>query len=118
MRDVFRGQGQSGGDWVFPNPLTSEVYHASPIQQDYIRAAGRLANLPKDIGWHSFRHTYRSLIEEIGAPVGVQQKLMRHAQVSTTMNTYGNVQMHSKRVANTKVVQMVLPQNEKLSAAS
>ena len=108
---------KSEGNWVFPNPNTGEVFHASPIQQDYIRAAGRKAKLPKDIGWHTFRHTYRSFLDDAGAPVGVQQKLMRHAQVATTMNTYGNAQMHSKRTANTKVVQMVLPRREPLAAA-
>ena len=99
----------SEGNWVFPNPNTGTLYHASPIQQDYIRAAGREANLSRDIGWHTFRHAYRSFLDDAGAPVGVQQKLMRHAQVATTMNTYGNAQMQSKRTANTKVVEMVLP---------
>jgi integrase len=108
---------KSEGNWVFPNPNTSALYQASPIQQDYIRAAGRKVKLKKDIGWHTFRHAYRSFLDDAGAPVGVQQKLMRHAQVSTTMNTYGNAQMRSKRTANTKVVQMVLPTKEGLSVA-
>jgi integrase len=107
----------SEGNWVFPNPNTGMLYHAAPIQQDYIRAAGRKAQLGKDIGWHTFRHTYRSFLDDAGAPVGVQQKLMRHAQVATTMNTYGNAQMRSKRTANTKVVEMVLPSKERLSVA-
>lgn len=107
----------SEGGWVFPNPNTGKLYHASPIQQDYIRPAGRKAKLGKDIGWHTFRHTYRSFLDDAGAPVGVQQKLMRHAQVATTMNTYGNAQMQSKRTANTKVVEMVLPSKERLSVA-
>jgi integrase len=107
----------SEGNWVFPNPNSGQPYHASPIGQDYIRAAGRKAKLGKDIGWHSFRHAYRSFLDDVGAPVGVQQKLMRHAQVSTTMNTYGNAQMQSKRTANTKVVEMVLPSKERLSVA-
>ena len=64
--------------------------------------ANRKAELVRDIGWHTFRHTYRSLSDDAGAPVGVQQKLMRHAQVSTTMNTYGNAQTNSKRQANTR----------------
>ena len=108
---------KSEGNWVFPNPNTGNPYHASPIGQDYIRAAGRKAKLGKDIGWHTFRHAYRSFLDDAGAPVGVQQKLMRHAQVSTTMNTYGNAQMQSKRTANTKVVQMVLTAREGLSVA-
>ena len=58
-------------------------------------------------GMHSFRHTYRAWLDSIGAPVGVQQKLMRHAQVSTTM-AYGNALMESKRDANSKVVRMAL----------
>jgi len=108
---------KSDGGWVFPNPNTGEPYHASTIQQDYIRAAGRKTKLPRDIGWHTFRHTYRSFLDDAGAPVGVQQKLMRHAQVSTTMNTYGNAQMNSKRQANTKVVRMVSPAREGVSVA-
>jgi Tol biopolymer transport system component len=44
-----------------------------------------------------------------GAPIGVQQKLMRHANVSTTMNIYGSAALAAKKAANSKVVQMVLP---------
>jgi len=40
--------------------------------------------------------------------MGVRQKLMRHAQIATTMNVYGDAMMESKRAANSKVVQMVL----------
>jgi integrase len=60
------------------------------------------------VGWHTFRHTYRSWLDDTGAPAGVQQKLMRHAQVSTTMNIYGNALMGAKREANSKVVRMAL----------
>ena len=96
-------------DWIFPSPVTGRCYHASPIQQDYIRAAGRKLGLG-DIGWHTFRHTYRSWLDLVGTPIGVQQKLMRHAQIATTMNVYGNSLMESKREANSRVVQMVLRQ--------
>jgi hypothetical protein len=33
---------------------------------------------------------------------------MRHAQVSTTMNTYGDTYMSQKRESNNKAVKMVL----------
>jgi integrase len=127
-------------DILFPSPVTGRHYHASPIQQDYIRPAGCcLVACPKcgaeagvwcltdspvsngkrlplhderweaagkygHLGWHTFRHTYRSWLDDTGAPIGIQQKLMRHAQVSTTMNVYGNALMESKREANTAVV--------------
>jgi integrase len=40
--------------------------------------------------------------------MGVQQRLMRHAQNSTTMNVYGNAMMMAKREANSKVFRMAL----------
>ena len=100
---------QPAEGWVFPSPITGGCYHASPIQQDYIRSAGRKLGLG-DIGWHTFRHTYRSWLDAVGTPIGVQQKLMRHAQVATTMNVYGNALMESKREANTKIVRLALHQ--------
>ena len=98
--------------WVFPSHISGQPYHASPIQQDYLRPAGERLGLGR-VGWHTFRHTYRSWLDATGAPTGVQQKLMRHAQVSTTMNVYGDALMESKREANSKVVSMVLrPQRD------
>jgi integrase len=60
------------------------------------------------VNTRTFRHTYRSWLDDTGAPMGVQQKLMRHAQISTTMNVYGNALMTAKREANSKVVRMAL----------
>ena len=97
---------QTPGDWVFPSHITDRCFHGSPIQQDYILPAGRRLVL-EGIGWHTFRH--RAWLDATGAPTGVQQKLMRHAHVSTTMNIYGNALMESKRDANSKVVRMALP---------
>ncbi len=81
-------------------------FHASPIQQNYIRPAAERLSLA-GVGWHAFRHTCRTWLDEAGAPIGVQQKLMRRAQPSTTMN-YENSQMKAKRRANGKVVRMAL----------
>jgi integrase len=36
-------------------------------------------------GMHTLRHTYRAWLDSVGTPVGVQQKLMRHTDVRTTM---------------------------------
>ena len=99
---------ESLGDWLFPSPFTDRCYHASPIQQDYIRpAAEELGS--GGVGWHTFRHTYRSWLDATGAPLGVQQKLLRHAHIGTTMQ-YGNALMESKRDANSKVVRMAFGQ--------
>jgi integrase len=95
---------------VFPSARTGGCQHAGQIQQNHIRPAGIKIGL-EGVGWHTCRHSYRSFLDETGAPIGVQQRLMRHAQVSTTMNTYGNAAMKSKREANSRVVKMILQQD-------
>jgi integrase len=93
--------------WVFPNPNTGGVWHSSVLQGEILVPAGKKIGIDR-LGWHMFRHSYRSMLDACGAPIGVQQKLMRHAQVSTTMQ-YGNAYMTEKRKAHGAVVQMVLP---------
>jgi integrase len=48
-------------------------------------------------------------IDAVGTPVGVQQKLMRHADIRTTMNIYGDAASADMREAHGKVVKMALP---------
>ncbi len=60
-----------------------------------------------NVGWHTFRHTYRSWLDDSGAPIGVQQKLMRHADIATT-GRYGDALMESKRKHNSIVVRRAL----------
>src|SRR6266850_6188944 len=56
-------------------------------------------------GRANFRST---LLDETGAPMKVQQELMRHADIRTTMNVYGKDMDESKRAAHGKVVRLVL----------
>jgi integrase len=65
----------------------------------------RLANV---IGWHTMRHTYRSWLDETGAPMTVQQNLMRHSDIRTTMNIYGDAIPDTLRKAHGKVVRMAV----------
>ena len=58
---------------------------------------------------HTFRHTYRSWLDSVGTPVGVQQRLMRHADNRTTMNVYGTAVTAEMRRAQAKVVHLALP---------
>jgi hypothetical protein len=46
------------------------------------------------------RHTYRSWLDVVGTPIAVQQKLMRHADIRTTMNVYGDVVTDEMAVAS------------------
>jgi hypothetical protein len=47
MQEWQKKYPSSEGNWVFPNPNTGNPYHASPIGQDYIRAADRKAKLAR-----------------------------------------------------------------------
>ncbi len=80
-----------------------------PLHDERSEAAGKYGH----VGWHTFCHTYRSWLDDTRAPIGIQQKLMRHAQIVTTMNVYGNALMESKREANTAVVSKILRSSER-----
>ena len=47
-------------------------------------------------------------IDSIGTPIGVQQKLMRHSDIRTTMNIYGDADTADMREAHNKVVGLAL----------
>ena len=83
--------------------------HRDPIvKPHHLTARGLLTGKHPFSRWAAFRHTYRGWLDETGAPVGVQQKLMRHAHVSTTMDQYGNASALAKRKANRPIVQRLL----------
>lgn len=99
---------QGGDDWLFANPATGKPYHQEEIQKKPLKKAAIAAGIGPEIGWHTFRHTYRSWLDATGAPLKVQQELMRHASITTTMNVYGRAMPGIKREANSKVVSLVL----------
>src|ERR1700730_6280861 len=98
---------ESEGQWLFPSPVTGRPYHAESIRADYF-VPTCLSFVLGRIGCHRFRHTYRAWLDETGASVGVQHKLMRHAHISTTGDQYGNASTLAKRKANRPVVQRLL----------
>jgi len=66
------------------------------------------AGITATVGWKTFRHSFRSWLDQTDAPVGVQRELMRHASITTTMNTYGRAMTDGKRQAHGNVVEMIL----------
>jgi integrase len=105
----------SSEQWLFPNLDTGRPFHADSLRDDHLHPAGQTIGIP-NLGWYAFRHTYRTLLDDLGTPIGVQQKLMRHSDVRTTMNHYGSAYEKTKRRANTLVAGKLLP--ESMKAAS
>ena len=78
------------GDWLFASPLKIGrlPYSYTGVWRELQRAA-EAAGIGR-LGTHAFRHTYRTWLDSVGTPVGVQQRLMRHSDIRTTMNQYGD----------------------------
>ena len=93
--------------WLFPNPATGKPYHQGQAQKTHLKKAAVAAGIQGKIGWHTFRHGYRSFLGSTNATVGVQQELMRHASITTTMDTYGRAMSDEKRKAHSSVVELV-----------
>jgi integrase len=96
-------------DWVFASDrlLGRMPIWANTSLRKVLQPAARRAGVSKEIGWHTFRHTYSSLLAESGHDVKVVQELMRHAKVSTTMEIYTHARMAKKREAQSKVVDVL-----------
>jgi hypothetical protein len=56
----------------------------------------------------TFRHTYRSWLDAVGTALTVQQKLMRHSDIQTTMNIYGDVVTTEMQEASSKVAGLAI----------
>jgi integrase len=69
-------------DWVFASPFQGGrlPYRSWGVQQRHLKPAGRSAGL-EDIGWHTLRDTFSSLLRANGEDIKVQQELLRHADI-------------------------------------
>jgi integrase len=95
-------------DWVFASPVK---IGRLPISYAGVWRALRKAGARSGVGHlgsHVFRHSYRTWLDGMGTPVGIQQRLMRHSDVRTTMNQYGSADASAMRDANRKIVGMTV----------
>jgi integrase len=100
-------------DWIFASPHTQGrfPYWPDALLLKIIQLAALRAGIKKRIGWHTFRHSYSSLLVANGENVKVVQELMRHASSRFTLDVYSQARKGAKRHAQQRVVQMILPEN-------
>jgi integrase len=79
----------------------------SKIMQYHIQPAAQRLGITKRIGWHTFRHTYTTLLHANGEDVKVVQELLRHGSARITMDVYAQAMTSAKRLAQGKVVAML-----------
>jgi integrase len=95
-------------DWVFASPIKLGRLPVSyPWVWKAFQQAASKALIGK-LGTHSLRHSYRSWLDAVGTPIAVQQKLMRHSDIRTTLNIYGDVVTDEMAQAHAKVVRLAI----------
>ncbi len=59
----------------------------SAVMRDYIQPAARKLGINKKMSWHTFRHTFSTLLKGNGEDVKVVQELLRHSTAKMTLDT-------------------------------
>lgn len=98
-------------DWVFASPEKrgKQPYWPENLLRHRIRPAAERRGIRKRIGWHTFRHSYATLLKANGEDVKVVQESLRHANSRITLDVYTQAVTPAKRQAQSKVVKMILP---------
>jgi len=87
----------------------------STVMRDYIQPMARKLGIQKKMSWHTFRHTFSSILKGNGEDVKVVQELLRHLTPRMTLDTYTQALGPDKRAAQSKVVGMIRPKERVFS---
>jgi integrase len=100
----------SPDDWVWASPHRKgkRPLWLSTIMRYYIQPAVKRAGIDKKIGWHTFRHTFSSLVKSLGVDPKVLQELVRHASIGTTMDVYTQAFEAPKRQAQQQLASLIM----------
>jgi integrase len=98
------------GDWVWASvhKQGTQPLWLSTIMRYYIQPAARRVGINKKIGWHTFRHTFSTLIKSLGVDAKVVQELLRHASFKTTMDGYTQALEPPKRQAQQALADLIM----------
>lgn len=97
-------------DWVFASPYKGgrSPMDSNTVQYRWLLRAGKAIGLDFNLGFHTFRHSYKSLLDRVSPDSALKRDLMRHADVHTTMQVYGESEMDRLREANNAAVRLAL----------
>jgi integrase len=106
-------------DWIFASPYTKgqRPFWPSQLLKKHIKPVALAAGLPS-IGWHSFRHTVSAWGKEAGLKLEDVKTLLRHEDIATTSNVYGDLGMDAKRRIQQRLVAFVNEQAKAAQAAA
>ena len=96
-------------DWVFASRHChgEQPYWGQAILHKYLRPAARELGIEKRFGWHTFRHTYSTLLRSVGNEFKVMQELLRHSTIRSTLDVYTQAITPAKQNAQAAVMWLV-----------
>jgi integrase len=96
-------------DWIFASKCRRgrKPYWGQAILRRYIRPAALKQGIYRRIGWHTFRHTYSTLLHSVGTECKVMQELMRHSSLRSTLDIYTQAITPAKHAAQAAVLSLV-----------
>jgi len=97
-------------DWIFASPRAKgrKPFYPDMVMVKQIRRASLRAGITRMIGWHTFRHTYSTILIANGENVKVVQELMRHSNSRTTLEVYSQARIRAKREAQQRLVELII----------
>ena len=113
--DLLRWRRQSAypmpDDYIFASETArgTQPYWPDNLMKRHIRPVARAIGIHKRIGWHTFRHTFGTLLKANGEDVKTVQELLRHANSRITLEVYTQATTSNKRAAQSKIVRMMVP---------
>lgn len=118
VREVLlaqRGRSRHAGleDLVFSSRKQTPLNPKNLLRRE-IRPVCATLGLPL-VSWHSFRHTYATLLSESGESLKTAQALLGHSDMETTLNVYTHAVPESQKRAADKVAEIVFPNVPKFS---
>jgi integrase len=98
-------------DWVFANEhhRGRHPYWGQVILRRLVRPVAEKVGIKKRIGWHTFRHTYSTLLRSVGTEFKVMQELLRHSSLRSTIDIYTQAVTPAKHAAQAAVLSLVFP---------
>ena len=98
-------------DWVFASKRHRgrRPYWGQAILRKYLRPVAQRLGIQKCIGWHTFRHTYSTLLRSVGTEFKVMQELLRHSTLRSTLDIYTQAITPAKHAAQAAVLALVFP---------
>jgi len=96
-------------DWVFASKRHRgrKPIWGQAILRKYIRPVAQSVGIQKRLGWHTFRHTYSTLLRSVGTEFKVMQELLRHSSLRSTLDVYTQAISPAKHAAQAAVLALV-----------